>query len=157
MLISLQILVKSFVSNIIIDLSYNLSKYIQYKHVWKLFEVGCLHQLTAIALHRLVIGIEICSKFLRILVTTVYFKDRNWFSKTAYCIICSMVCKIIFCSEFPDISDKADRKTRKRRTQAIAKCHAFHANAVKHKSQQERHLKPFLNSKFSTKIDITLF
>ena len=44
-----------------------------------------------------------------------------------------MVCKIIFCSEFPDILDKAGRKTRRRRkrTQAIAKRYAFHANAKK--------------------------
>ena len=44
-----------------------------------------------------------------------------------------MVCKIIFCSEFPDIPDKAGRKTRgrRRRTQAIAKRYAFYANAVK--------------------------
>ena len=45
-----------------------------------------------------------------------------------------MVCKIIFCSEFPDIPDKAGRKTRRRRrrrTQAIAKRYAFHANAKK--------------------------
>ena len=40
---SLQILVKSFVSNIIVDLLYDLSKYIQYKRVWTLFEVGRLH------------------------------------------------------------------------------------------------------------------
>ena len=33
LLISLLILVKSFASNIIIDLSYNLSKYVQYEHV----------------------------------------------------------------------------------------------------------------------------
>ena len=46
-------LVKSFVNNIIIDLSYNLNKYAQYKPVWKLFEVGCLHQHTVIALYRL--------------------------------------------------------------------------------------------------------
>ena len=37
-------LLKSIVSNIVFDLLYNLSKYTQYKHVWKLFEVGCLHQ-----------------------------------------------------------------------------------------------------------------
>ena len=46
-----------------------------------------------------------------------------------------MVCKIVFCSEFPDIPDKAERKTRRRRrrrkTQAIAKRHAFHANAIR--------------------------
>ena len=42
-----------------------------------------------------------------------------------------MVCKIIFCSEFPDIPDKAGRETRRRRTQAIAKHYAFHANATR--------------------------
>ena len=46
-------LVQSFVSNIIIDTPYNLSKFIQYKHVWKLFEVVCLHQHAVIALCRL--------------------------------------------------------------------------------------------------------
>ena len=44
---------------------------------------------------------------------------------------CSVVCKIIICSEFPDIPDKAGRKTR-RRAQAIAKRYAFHANAINH-------------------------
>ena len=38
-----------------------------------------------------------------------------------------MVCKIIFWSEFPYIPDKTGRKTRRRRTQAIAKRYAFHA------------------------------
>ena len=46
-------LFESFASNIIIDLSYNLNKYTQYKLVWKLLEVGCLYQHTVIALHRL--------------------------------------------------------------------------------------------------------
>ena len=46
-------LVKSFLSNIIIDLSYILNKYIQHKHVRKLFEMGCLHQHTVITLYRL--------------------------------------------------------------------------------------------------------
>ena len=41
-----------------------------------------------------------------------------------------MVCKIIFCSKFPDIPDKAGRKTRRRRTQAIAKRYAFRPNAT---------------------------
>ena len=41
-----------------------------------------------------------------------------------------MVFKIVFCSEFPDIPDKAGRKMRRGRTQAIAKCYAFHANAI---------------------------
>ena len=58
-------LFESFVNNIIIDLSYNFNNYAQYKLVWKLFEVGCLHQHT---------------------VTTMYFTDRNWISKTVYCI-----------------------------------------------------------------------
>ena len=51
LLIFIQMLVKVFVSNIIIDLLYNLNKYIQYKYVWKLLKVGCLHQHTVIALH----------------------------------------------------------------------------------------------------------
>ena len=70
-------LIKSFVDNIIIDVSNNFSKYIQYEHVWKLFEVGYLHQNTVMALYRL----DTNENFLRILVTTVYFKDRNWISK----------------------------------------------------------------------------
>ena len=41
------------------------------------------------------------------------------------CVSCSMICKIIFCSEFPDIPDKAGRFTR--RTEA--KPFAFHPNA----------------------------
>ena len=55
-----------------------------------------------------------------------------------------MVCKIIFCSVFPDILDKAGRKTRRRRrrrTQAIAKRYAFHANAKKLSEYICRHLK----------------
>ena len=42
-------LVKSFASNKIIDLTYNLNKYTEYKQVWNLFEVSCLHQHTLIA------------------------------------------------------------------------------------------------------------
>ena len=53
LLILLQMLIKSFVSKTISDLWYKFNKYTQYKHVWKLFEVGCLHQRTVIALHRL--------------------------------------------------------------------------------------------------------
>ena len=50
-----------------------------------------------------------------------------------------MVCKIICCSEFPGIPDKAGRKTmrRRRRTQLIAKRYAFHANAIKVKIRKE--------------------
>ena len=48
--------------------------------------------------------------FLRILITVMYFKDRNWISKTVNCISCSVVCKIVFCSEFPDIPDNAEER-----------------------------------------------
>ena len=45
-----------------------------------------------------------------------------------------MVCKIVFCSEFPDIADNAGRRRRRRRrrrrTQVIAKRYVFHANAI---------------------------
>ena len=44
---------KSFASNIKTDLSYNLDKHIQYKHVLNLFQEGFIHQHTAIALYRL--------------------------------------------------------------------------------------------------------
>ena len=67
-------------------------------------------------------------KCLRILITVVYFKDRNWICKIVYCISSLVVCKIAFYSEFPGIPDSGGRKTR-RRTQAIAKRYAFHANA----------------------------
>ena len=59
----------------------------------------------------------------------MYFKGRNWIFKTVCCIGCLVVCKIVFCSEFPDIPDKAGRKTT-RRTQATAKRYVFHANAI---------------------------
>ena len=46
-----------------------------------------------------------------------------------------MVCKRVFCAEFPDITDNAGKTTRRirkrRRTQAIAKRFSFHSNAVK--------------------------
>ena len=35
-----------------------------------------------------------------------------------------------FCSAFAYISNKAGRKTRTRRTQANAKCYAFHTKAI---------------------------
>ena len=70
-------------------------------------------------------------KFLCIVITAVYFKDRNWISKAVYCIICSVVCEIVFCSEPPDILDNAGRVTRRKRTQEISNRYAFHANAKK--------------------------
>ena len=72
-----------------------------------------------------------CANLLKSLLTliiAVYFKDRNWIPKTIYCISPLVICKIVFCSKFPDIPDNADRKTRTRRTQAIAKSYVFHAN-----------------------------
>ena len=79
---------------------------------------------------------EMLLKFLYILITVIYFKERHWISKMANCISCSVVCKIVFCSEFPDIPIKAGKVTkrtrrRRRRTQAIAKRYAFHANAIR--------------------------
>ena len=47
-----------------------------------------------------------------------------------YCISSLVVCKIAFCSEFPNIPDSAGRKIIIRRTQAIARHYAFHANAI---------------------------
>ena len=79
---------------------------------------------------------EMLLRFLRIRITVMYFKDRNWIPKTVKCISCLLVCKIVFCFKFLDIPDKAGKITRRRRkrrrrrkTQAIAKRHAFHANA----------------------------
>ena len=88
--------------------------------------MGCLH------LHRH------CSRLVAIawIRTVMYFKDRNWISKTVNGISCSVACKLVFCSKFPDIPDNAGKvmrrtrkRRRKRRTQAIAKRYAFHANA----------------------------
>ena len=68
--------VKSLVSNIIIDISYNLNKYIQYKHVWKPLAVVCLHLHTLIALYRSD-GNEKLLKVFAYLVATVHCMDRN--------------------------------------------------------------------------------
>ena len=61
-------LVKSFVSNITIDLSFNLKKYSQCKHVSKLAVYINTMQSPCIAW----IGIKSYSKCLRILVTTAH-------------------------------------------------------------------------------------
>ena len=47
----------------------------------------------------------------------------------------------MFCSEFPDILGKAGRKARGRRTQAIAKRYAFHANAKNYDTDFTAHIK----------------
>ena len=119
-LISQHILVESLVSNMVIDLS-------KYKHAWKMFELGCLHQLTVIALHRL--DRRKLLNFVRIPITVVYFKDRKWIPKTVYCISCSVVCKIFFAPNSPIFRIRL--AVTRRRTQAIAKRFAFHANAIK--------------------------
>ena len=96
--------------------------------------MGCLHQhYSRLAGSYRLDKNGILLKFLRVLLTLMYFKDRNWISKTVNCISCSVVCKIVFCSEFPDIPDNAGKVTRRRRrrTQATAKRYAFHPNAVK--------------------------
>ena len=49
-----------------------------------------------------------------------------------------MVWKVGFCSEFPYNPDNAGRKIRRRRrrrTKAIAKRYAFHANATRRRTQ----------------------
>ena len=46
-------------------------------------------------------GNEKLLKFLRTLVTAVYFKDWDWISKTVYCIGCSMIVKQFFALSFP--------------------------------------------------------
>ena len=116
-----------FSSNITIDLSYNLSNYIQFK----VFE-NCLKwvaYINTLFLPCYSLGRNgKLLKCLRILIAVVYFKERSWICKTVYCNSFLVVCKIAFCSEFPDIPDSAGRKTRRRRTQAIAKRYAFHAN-----------------------------
>ena len=104
-----------------------------FKTVWsRLFiSTHCSHLVTSYRLDRN----GRLLKLLRILITVVYFKDRNWLPKTVSCISCLVVCKIVFCSKFPDIPDNAGKGTRRerrrrRRTLAIAKCYAFHANAI---------------------------
>ena len=71
-------------------------------------------------------------KFFRIPITVVYFKDRKWIPQRVHCISCSVVCKIVFYSEFLDIPDNTGRVTRRRRrrrrrrTQATTKGYACH-------------------------------
>ena len=61
-IVSIQILIKLFFSNIITDLPYDLNKYIQYKHVWKLFgEVVYIYTLWLPSITW--IGMKSCSKF----------------------------------------------------------------------------------------------
>ena len=41
-----------------------------------------------------------------------------------------MVCKIVFCSEFPDIPDNAEKGTRRRRRRRRTQAIGFHTNAI---------------------------
>ena len=45
------------------------------------------------------------------------------------CISCSIVCKIIFCLEFPHISEKSQRR-KETNSKRITKCYALLANAI---------------------------
>ena len=63
-----------------------------------------------------------------------------------------MVCKIFFCSEFPDIPDKANRKMRR---QTIGKFCVFHTKAIiscclffdyiQDETGQQQHLNQYIN------------
>ena len=56
-----------------------------------------------------------------------------------------MVCKISYLLWFPDIPNKAGRKTRRRRTHAISKCYAFHAHTIKRDiNYLSYHIKKFI-------------
>ena len=70
-------------------------------------------------------------KFLRILITMMYFKNRNWISKNVNCYSFSVVCKMAFWSKFLDIPDNAGKVTRgrRRRTHSITNRYAFHTSA----------------------------
>ena len=86
-----QMLNRSFISNTIIVLSYNLSKYIQHKHIWKLFDVVVYINILSLLCISW-IGMKSCSRFLHILVTTVHFMDQNWISKIFYCDYLLPIC-----------------------------------------------------------------
>ena len=130
LIISLQILAKMFASYIIIDLSYNLSNYIQFE----VFEncLKCIAYINTLfsPCHCLGRNGKLL-KCLHVLITVVYFKVHKWICTTVYCISSLVVCKIAFCSEFANIPDNTGRKTTRRRTQAIAKHYAFHTNTKK--------------------------
>ena len=45
-----------------------------------------------------------------------------------------MVCKIFFCSEFLDVSEKVvEKKKKKKKEKAIPKSYGLQANAISHK------------------------
>ena len=80
----------------------------------KFLVMRLLHQHTGLVLYHLGRNGKLL-KFLRILIAAVYFKGRNWISKTVYCVSCSVVCKIAFSSEFPDIPDNAGWQKNKKK------------------------------------------
>ena len=68
-----------------------------FKTVWSGFFTSTLFSSCSCSLDRN----GMLLKFLRILRTVVYFKDRDWISKIVNCISCSVVCKIVFAPNFP--------------------------------------------------------
>ena len=48
-----------------------------------------------------------------------------------------MVCKIIFCSEFPDSPDKVGRITKRRRTRRTGNCKEFYVSRKRNKKALE--------------------
>ena len=118
-----------FASYIIIDLSYNLSNYIQFEVFEKCLK--CIAYINTLFSPCYCLGRNgKLLKCLHVLITVVYLKVHKWICKTVYCSSSLVVSKIAFCSEFPNIPDNTGRKTR-RRTQVIAKHYAFHTNTKK--------------------------
>ena len=69
----------------------HIHRYIQYKHVEKNFFKWFVHIYVLKSPYIAWMGIKSCAKILRILVTVVYFTDRNWISKTLYFITVSLL------------------------------------------------------------------
>ena len=92
--------------------------------MWLFASTHCNPVITVIALYHLNSNGKLL-KFLRILITSVYFNNWNWTSKTVYFISCSVVCKKIFCSEFPDIPNKTGRNKKKEKKKNTCNCKAL--------------------------------
>ena len=82
-------------------------------------------------------------KLLPILKTALYFKDRNWISKSVYCISCSVVCKIVFAPNFPifRITLAKSREEEGEEEHRQLQNTLFHANSIilfKHQQEKNR-------------------
>ena len=97
-----------------------MSKYIQFE-VFQNFKVGYISTLFSSCITW--IGMENCSNLC--VITTVYFEDRKWISKTVFCISSSMVCKIVFCSEFFNIPDNAAKVSHEKKDKNRDNCKAL--------------------------------